>query len=315
MKLASKVSLIALALSASSAFAADLSTLKAPVVAAPSPTWTGFHAGLNAGATWGNNMAPNGRTWNMWSGNDPLTIDRVSQMLLSGSSGTSGSVGFIGGGQVGYDWQFPVSGMGFVIGVEADIQGVAGAGNNLNRGLAAPGAGVDFGEVFNAGSVIFSNQQISSNLNWLGTVRGRLGYLVTPALLLYGTGGLSYGQVSGSMQNNQAWTDTGTGKGQLNNWYDVYGRHSYSNTQVGWTAGGGVEWMFMQNWSAKAEYLYYDLGNITGTVWNPGVSQYAAIGNALQSVTTYSGRVSGNIVRAGVNYHFNFAGAPVVAKF
>jgi len=50
----------------------------------------------------------------------------------------------------------------------------------------------------------------------------------------------------------------------VNQWIAL-GNASYSNTQVGWTAGGGVEWMFMPNWSAKAEYLYYDLGNISAT--------------------------------------------------
>jgi outer membrane immunogenic protein len=97
----------------------------------------------------------------------------------------------------------------------------------------------------------------------------------------------------------------------------ITGNSPYSSTQVGWAAGGGLEWMFMQNWSAKAEYLYYDLGNAAGTAVNSYIGTGGFSGNnGLQSVTNYTGRVSGNIVRAGVNYHFNFANvAPVIAKF
>jgi outer membrane immunogenic protein len=74
--------------------------------------------------------------------------------------------------------------------------------------------------------------------------------------------------------------------------------------------------MFLPNWSLKAEYLYYDLGRMAGSV----VNTYTGFGDAagetgIQSITNYSGRASGNIVRAGVNYHFNFGAAPVVAKY
>ena len=70
-------------------------------------------------------------------------------------------------------------------------------------------------------------------------MRGRVGYLITPTLLIYGTGGFAYGQVS------------------------AFG---FNTTPTGWTAGGGVEWMFAPHWSAKAEYLYVDLSNMSG-IW------------------------------------------------
>ena len=74
--------------------------------------------------------------------------------------------------------------------------------------------------------------------------------------------------------------------------------------------------MFLPHWSLKAEYLYYDLGNITGSVVNTYAGFADAAGQSgVSSVTNYSGRVSGNIVRAGVNYHFNWGSAPVVAKY
>ena len=74
--------------------------------------------------------------------------------------------------------------------------------------------------------------------------------------------------------------------------------------------------MLLPNWSLKAEYLYYDLGNLAGSIVNTNVGFNEASGDSgIQSVTNYSGRVSGNIVRAGVNYHFNWGAAPVVAKY
>jgi outer membrane immunogenic protein len=74
--------------------------------------------------------------------------------------------------------------------------------------------------------------------------------------------------------------------------------------------------MFMPNWSAKAEYLYYDLGNVsmTGVTTRIPVQQTQFPANTWTS-STYNGRVNGNLVRAGVNYHLNFSSAPVVAKY
>lgn len=294
-----------LAAFAGSALAADLPTRKEPAyVPPPPPLWTGFYVGLNAGGTFGNNSAPNATTWNIYqpAGGGEL----ASAALLSGSDYNNGNAAFIGGGQIGYNWQFPYGAMGFVYGVEADIQGIAGSGANGSRWTAANA------DEFSTPYTLLSNQQGRSNLQYLGTVRGRIGYLVTPTLLLYGTGGLAYGGVSTNVSNYQPWTDA-SGGGQN---YLIAGNGSFSNTQVGWTGGGGVEWMFLPNWSAKAEYLYYDLGRISGTVINNYYGANAAAGdNGIQSASTYQGRVAGNIIRAGVNYHINWAAAPIVAKY
>ena len=290
---------------AGSAMAADLPTRKEPAyVPPPPPMWTGFFVGLNAGGTFGNNSAPNATTWNMnqSAGNASL----VSAALLSGSGYNNGNAAFIGGGQMGYNWQVPYGGMGFVFGVEADIQGIAGSGANGSRWTAAntDRLGVPYS--------LLSNQDGRSTLDYLGTVRGRMGYLVTPTLLMYGTGGLAYGGVTTNVSNYQSWAD-GSGAGQN---FQVIGNGSFSNTQVGWAGGGGVEWMFLPNWSAKAEYLYYDLGRISGTVVNNFIGANAAAGNnGLQSTSTYAGRATGNIIRAGVNYHINWSTAPIVAKY
>ena len=79
------------------------------------------------------------------------------------------------------------------------------------------------------------------------------------------------------------------------------------------TAGGGVEWMFMPNWSGKLEYLYYDLGSVASP--QTALSGAGATGPWAYTAST-SARFNGHIVRAGLNYHFNWASpSPVVAKY
>jgi len=99
----------------------------------------------------------------------------------------------------------------------------------------------------------------------------------------------------------------------LPNHYNSFG--SFSNTRVGWTAGGGIEWLFAPNWSVKAEYLYYDLGSVTYGL-SP-LQNFNSAGTLFTSGSPFSRtRFTGNIVRAGLNYHFNLWGpGPIVAKY
>ena len=286
-----------LCLLASSAIAADLPSHKAPPPAPAPITWTGFHVGLNAGGVWGNN---NGVTISSFPISPYASSDPGYWTIGNGNISAGNKTGFIGGGQIGYDWQSSLSGYNFVTGFEADFQGIAGAGGSGSRSVAYP---------VNDGN-IFSSISASRNLQYLGTVRARVGYLVTPTLLIYGTGGFAYGGVT----FNLTGADVENSKAGVQQWTAV-GDANYSNTLVGWTGGGGLEWLFLPNWSAKAEYLYYDLGNAsinsTSTLI-PVASKQA--GGAFRS-NSYSGNVSGNLVRAGVNYHFNWGKTPVVAKF
>jgi outer membrane immunogenic protein len=118
-------------------------------------------------------------------------------------------------------------------------------------------------------------------VDWFGTARARLGTtFLGPQLLVYGTGGFAYGDI-------RLKHPVGVG--------------SLSQTGTGWTAGGGVEWMFAPSWSAKVEYLYTDIG---ASDWG--------------GFNTLEQRVHLQTVRAGVNYHFNLFApppAPVVAKY
>jgi outer membrane immunogenic protein len=82
---------------------------------------------------------------------------------------------------------------------------------------------------------------------------------------------------------------------------------SNSATNVGWTAGAGVEGVISGNWTAKLEYLYIDLGNVSGTLLSPIVSPTGGF-----VIKSYTSHITDNILRVGVNYIFN---APVVAKY
>jgi len=197
------------------AFAADMAVKAPPPAPAPVTNWTGWYAGINFGGGWGTS---NNATTTL----TPL-VDELAQFFPgttpSGSlAGANAGVaalnqsGPIGGVQIGYNWQFSPL---IVVGFEADIQGAAitsdRAGNTGSSTESFAGTSTFTKTVTTTTSaealaVSFTNAAISASgfnsvtadVNWLGTVRARLGYLVTPNLLLYATGGLAYGGVSAS---------------------------------------------------------------------------------------------------------------------
>lgn len=146
---------------------------------------------------------------------------------LVGTS-TLNSSGFFGGGQVGYNWQFAPA---WVLGVESDFDGA-----NI-QGMASTSANAFSGNV-------------GSKVDRFGTVRGRVGYLVTPNVLLYGTGGWAYGHTTSSANAGAFGLAAAASSGQTGN---------------GWTAGGGLEYAFNPWLSFKTEYLYLNLGTNTIT--------------------------------------------------
>jgi outer membrane immunogenic protein len=271
------------------AAAADLPARKAETIYAPpppsAPSWAGFYAGINGGASWSSSQNVNIVTAPLVPGSTAFGL----ASLANGSASTSGNVNFAGGGQVGYNWQI---GKAIVASAEADIQGVSNSGGT-QQGIAT-------GAVVNGVSVL-SNVSGSHSVDYLGTVRGRLGYLVTPTLLLYGTGGVAYGGLNGNVNVLQT-SNTG---------YVGLGSVAFSGARVGWVAGGGVEWLFLPDWSAKLEYLYFDLGSLTQSGF---VAGNVAPVNTTFAATQASTRFDGQVVRAGANYHFNWGLAPVVSK-
>lgn len=197
--------------------------------AAPTYSWTGFYGGLNVGYSWGNGAV----TYNEPAFNFIPT--------LTSYSGPNHLDGAIGGGQVGYNWQLNNA---WVAGLEADIQAASEAANGSFSFIHDTEGGGSLG----------------SQILWFGTVRGRVGWLYNPTTLVYATGGLAYGDVnvSGSLTDNatfphRAWS------------------FNQSAINTGWAVGGGIE---AAVWNSpyvtwKIEYLYVDLGSVSGSGFDP----------------------------------------------
>jgi outer membrane immunogenic protein len=246
------------------ASAADL-PVKAPVYTAPVVVvynWTGWYAGGNIGYGWGNADA---------NYTDPGFAIAGLPTSFSGSEKLDG---VIGGGQIGYNWQANST---WVFGLEADFQGSGQKGSrSFSNSYIFDCEGTCTGNI---------NQNQETKIQWFGTVRGRVGVLVNPTILLYGTGGLAYGRISAS----GTVTDTGI---CACSW--SYGN---STTKVGWTLGAGIEGAIpnTRDWTWKVEYLYIDFGSVSGN------------GFDFDSGTAFSwsAKVTDNIVRVGVNYRFH----------
>jgi len=236
---------------------------------APAPpecdyTWTGFYIGGNAGYGWGNgdtrfHPLPDAATFGSLA---PQTLDPDPS-------------GFIGGGQIGYNWQWN---KWLVLGAEADFQGTDIEGDETRSPI------IGFtGTSFGPDSFLFAHER----MQWFGTVRGRIGFVPMCRLLIYGTGGFAYGNVDYSAQTFYANRDEFPAK--------------FSETNTGWTAGGGIEYAIGHHWTVRAEYLYYDLGDQgrTAAFLNSGVPVTPTI-----FAVHYNWETQGNIVRGGLNYKF-----------
>ena len=248
------------------ALAVATSVAVTPAMAGPPPppapiwTWTGFYAGGNVGYSWGQG-AP---TYNepAFAGTLPTT--------LTGANNLNGP---IGGFQIGYNWQLNNS---WVTGLETDFD-LANEQNSRSFGPFTESEGA-------------ISATLGSKIEWFGTVRGRLGWLWNPTTMVYATGGLAYGRVnvSGSFADTFCSPTCMWGFNQ-------------SPTNVGWTVGGGIEgtlpnWIpNVANWTWKIEYLYIDLGSVSGSGFDTDfVGPY-----------TYSANFTDNILRFGLNWHFH----------
>jgi outer membrane immunogenic protein len=171
---------------------------------------------------------------------------------------------FMGGVQGGFDYQFSQN---WVIGAEAQYSWLGGG--NTNSGVLFPGGTLVTG----------------SATDQLGSVTGRLGYTWGPAMV-YGKGGYAWRD-----NNNIGVSNAGVPQPFATS----------GNRKDGYTVGAGLEYMFAPNWSAKAEYQYYNFGNTTITAGPPD-----AVGARF--------RDDEHTVKVGLNYRFGWGG-PVVAKY
>jgi len=203
-----KLGLVALALGAATlqATAADLTrrpVAPAPIVV-PVFSWTGFYLGGNLGGAWSSTT---------------ITSN------ISGANWKPSNSNFIGGGQLGYNYQFPAS--NWVVGLEWTFDW--GGGDKTSGIVAVPGVG---------------NLQATANgASWLTTVTGRFGYAVD-RWLMYGKGGWAWLETSAQITN----LTTGAVA-------------TADRTGSGWVAGAGVEYAWTQNWTTKLEYNYIGSGD------------------------------------------------------
>jgi outer membrane immunogenic protein len=271
------------------AFAADMPVKALPP--APIYSWTGWYVGVNAGYGWSSdpvNVVGTPIFANPTIGTSPASLAAA----VAGATGNFpvNSKGFIGGGQFGYNAQFNR----LVLGVETDIQGTSlrGSANGANvlSIVGFPGTGPT------------TTTFVSNKLEYLGTLRGQIGFTLTPTFLLYGTGGLAYGGVNSTTNIGQVVTGpAATGAN------GPYGSAAnFSDTRVGWTAGAGLAWMMYSRWTAKIEYLHYDLGSVN---YGGAMSNIVVPGSAVPPGTTFytlgagsTTRFTGDIVRLGLNY-------------
>lgn len=210
----------ALVLASVPALAADLPAVTAPspFVAAPVFSWTGFYGGVHAGAILEDGEASVVSTAGLGA---PVLAGGVFPREV----GLDGS-GFIGGAQVGYNWQTG----SIVLGAEADFSFVSSDTDFL---FSVPGG---------LGTITYSAEQ-----DWLATVRGRIGF-AAGRFMPYVTGGLAMGAV----ETRARLFEAATGATLV---------VSSDDTRVGWTVGGGAEYAVTDALTLRAEYLYYDLGD------------------------------------------------------
>ncbi len=226
---------------------------KAAVPAAQPWTWSGYYLGAHAGYGWAR---------------DPFTNLRVNSVALNGIDAS----GFVGGFQAGANWQ---SGS-FVGGLEIDLSGTdikGSASGSTGNQLIIQGAQTD-------------------KLDWFGSARARLGYLVTPDVLLYATGGPGWARMVTDQESVSTLVGVpppATNSSVVPTW------------MFGWVAGAGVEArLWNTNWLARLEYLHYDFGSGSS-------SQFTPLGGGLVNTTT-SGHQTNDVLRAGLSYKFEWPG-------
>lgn len=203
----------------------------------------------------------------------------LSQSVLYPAAITLPRRGVIGGGEIGYN----VQRRNWLVGVEYDFSGLDADANGSYAGTLSDASKAPFPDYTSTNSA-------NSHLNFLSTGRARVGY-VHNKTLVFASGGFALGDVSTS--GAFAINNTGNPPADL-----LTGTREV--TKFGYAVGGGIEHKLSQHVSIKTEYLYYDLGNVRYST-APNAFTAGDIPGVQQNINY---RVTGNVVRAGLNFHF-----------
>jgi outer membrane immunogenic protein len=308
-------------------------------------SWTGCYLGVNGGWIGGRDEYSHStyvgalprvinNTTNGFVADNNVTIPpgrystNTFNQVIDPYSHSSDSSGGTFGGQFGCQYQVGA----FVLGGEWDFNwsglkedhtannGSAFWANFWNPGVNNPYVFNQVGQTifqtsygpYSGLTSVWSHKQ----LDWFSTARVRAGWAVWDRVLVYATGGLVVGALDANTTLNSGGLLNAVG---LPN--DFFG--AYRKNRIGWTAGGGFEWAFAQNWTAKAEFLYLDLGSFDyvspyvtnvagacGTNLNAGSNPCFAYHRTSIDATEY-------VARVGINYLFHLgpAALPVVARY
>jgi len=196
--------------------------------ATPTSNWTGLQTGANGGnSSLAQNFAEPGAFL------CPLSPCAETPFNFSGRPSSITVGGFLG---------YRVQSGAVVVGIEGDLAWKRATTSYVQSGITP----------------LFVSETFTGSLTqgWDGSLRARLGTLLTPSLLAYGTAGLALGNVSGSFSYNAQY-----GVSYLAT--SVSGAKSWSDTQLGYTLGGGIELDVGMGLKARLEYRYTDFGHIS----------------------------------------------------
>lgn len=236
-----------------------------PAAAAPASSWTGFYVGGDLGGAWSSNSG---------------TFNPLPSAVAFGAfpaTGKDGGSSFLGGFHAGYNYQFAPA---WVAGLEGDWSWTKAKGS-FSQVWVNPGTGPTPG----------TNITLSSQLDWMASVRGRLGYLVTPNVLAYATGGAAWAKIQYAGSSSCS-----AGFGLLCAGYTTSA--TPSSTEPGYVLGGGLEWALTNNWLVRAEYLYYRF-HAGPNVVAPAPAVFAGFPSNFSWNSTHV-----SVARGGVSYKF-----------
>lgn len=256
--------------------------------AQPAKSWSGFHAGVNIGAV---SNSSNAQTSTVFSNTGYFASTSVTAIAAAGNQNPAVSR-FVGGGLVGYDFQFSR----FVVGGEADFGSMSFSQSATATATYPCCAPTSF----------TITQSVSAD--WLTTQRGRLGYAPSDKFLLYGSGGVG----ETNFQYTSVFTDT---------YASALETASVSQTKAGWVGGGGVDIALSRRFFLSIEYFHANFGTVssagdtlTSTVSSGGGSPVVTrkfvrprpeqTESWPASTFSHTASLTSNLYRAGINFRF-----------